>query len=180
MTVLEYGRRVVLENLQNAYACEVNARARYLAWASRADTEGLLGPANLFRAAAAAEEVHANTQAAILRSLGCEPAEKPESPKVLSTRENLAEAVRGEMQEHDVLYPKCIAEAHGNVTILRTFRLAMQAEANHAQLFAKALRGLQAGKVSRFYKVCSRCGYTSDRLRLVRCPACGLERDEAV
>lgn len=47
-----------LQNLQTALNGERNAHARYLAFAEEADQEGYEAVASLFRAAAAAEEVH--------------------------------------------------------------------------------------------------------------------------
>ncbi|MBM3302216.1 MAG: rubrerythrin family protein, partial [Deltaproteobacteria bacterium] len=47
------------ENLKQAYAGECQASVRYLAFAEKADEEGLPGAARLFRAAARAEMVHA-------------------------------------------------------------------------------------------------------------------------
>ena len=47
------------ENLQNAFAGESQANRKYLAFAKKAEEEGMLQVAKLFRAAAEAETVHA-------------------------------------------------------------------------------------------------------------------------
>ena len=49
-----------LDNLQEAFNGESNANARYLAFAQKADEDGYGEVASLFRAAAKAEEIHAN------------------------------------------------------------------------------------------------------------------------
>ena len=48
------------ENLMSAFAGESQANRKYLAFAAAADKEGLHQVAKLFRAAAAAETVHAH------------------------------------------------------------------------------------------------------------------------
>ena len=55
------------ENLLAAFAGESQANRKYLAFAKQADKEGLPQVAKLFRAAAAAETVHAHAH---LRSAG--------------------------------------------------------------------------------------------------------------
>ncbi len=50
-----------LDNLQTAYNGECNASARYLAFAKKAEAEDYGEEATLFRAAARAEQVHAET-----------------------------------------------------------------------------------------------------------------------
>ncbi|MCC7573894.1 MAG: rubrerythrin family protein, partial [Candidatus Methanofastidiosum sp.] len=55
------------KNLMEAFAGESQANRKYLAFASKADQEGYPGVAKLFRAAAAAETVHAHAH---LRALG--------------------------------------------------------------------------------------------------------------
>ena len=61
-----------LDNLQAAYNGESNAHARYLAFAEKADQEQFGEVASLFRAAAKAEETHANNTAGEHRDSGCE------------------------------------------------------------------------------------------------------------
>ena len=48
-----------ISNLLMAYEGEINAHARYKAYAAKAESEGLIGAASLFRAAARAEQIHA-------------------------------------------------------------------------------------------------------------------------
>jgi rubrerythrin len=68
------------ENLKNAFAGEAQANRRYLAFARRAEEEGLPQEARLFRATAEAETIHALNH---IRILG----------EVKSTAENLNAAV---------------------------------------------------------------------------------------
>ncbi|MCJ7774401.1 MAG: rubrerythrin family protein, partial [Desulfobacterales bacterium] len=48
------------DNLKEAFAGESQANRKYLAFAKNSDTEGFKQVAKLFRAAAAAETVHAH------------------------------------------------------------------------------------------------------------------------
>src|SRR5271157_4058600 len=78
-----------LDNLQAAYNGESNANARYLIFARKADEEGYGKVASLFRAAAKAEEIHANNHAAVIEKMGGVPVLNLEPTDVKSTRENL-------------------------------------------------------------------------------------------
>ncbi len=62
-----------LDNIQTAFNGESNARARYLAFAERADQEGYGEVASLFRAAAKAEEIHAASHAVVIKKMGGTP-----------------------------------------------------------------------------------------------------------
>ena len=62
-----------VENLQTAFDGESNANAKYLAFAKKADEEGYLMVASLFRAAARAEEIHKNNHADVIKKMGAEP-----------------------------------------------------------------------------------------------------------
>ena len=71
------------ENLKEAFAGESQANRKYLAFAKQADMEGYPQAAKLFRAAAAAETVHAHAH---LRAMG----------GIGNTVENLKGAISGE------------------------------------------------------------------------------------
>jgi rubrerythrin len=163
-----------LENLQEAYNGESNARVRYLAFAEKADEEGYAPVASLFRAAARAEEIHANNHAAVIRKKGAEPKRVIVDPVVLSTQENLQEAIAGESYERDVMYPAFIevAEADKDAAAVRTFQHALEAEAEHAKLYALALNNLAKSAAKVTYYVCPVCGYTTPKLDFERCPVC--------
>jgi rubrerythrin len=55
------------QNLQDAFAGESQANRKYLAFAKKADKEGYAQVARLFRAAAAAETVHATSLKTCIR-----------------------------------------------------------------------------------------------------------------
>ena len=60
-------------NLQEAFAGESQANRKYLAFAKKAETEGYGQIAKLFRAAAAAETVHANAHLRAMNGIKTSP-----------------------------------------------------------------------------------------------------------
>ena len=105
------------DNLQAAFAGESQANRKYLAFAAKADAEGHPQIAKLFRAAAAAETVHAHAH---LRVMG----------GVKDTKQNLQAAIEGEGYEFKEMYPGFIkeAEAEGNKAAVISFRNANAVE----------------------------------------------------
>ena len=173
-----------LANLQAAYNGESNAHAKYLIYAERADAEGYGAVASLFRAAAHAEEIHANNHAKVIRSMGAEPEATIETPEVGTTADNLTAAIDGETYERDNMYPEFLAaaRAEGNRDALQTFNYAKTAEAEHAKYYAEALANLEslAGSDAVTYWVCSVCGYTTTIIDFTKCPSCFESKDNYV
>lgn len=147
------------ENLKTSFAGESQANRKYLAFAKKADEEGLKGVAKLFRAAAEAETIHAFSQ---LNALGM----------VNTTAENLKAAIEGETHEFTVMYPGFIAEAEasGEKSALRVFNLANEAEKSHAELYQKALDALEKNAD---YYLCGICGFIQEGNAPDKCPVCG-------
>ena len=151
------------EDLKAAFAGESQANRKYLAFAKKAEQDGLPGVARLFRAAAAAETVHANNH---LRAMG----------GIKSTTENLKEAIEGEYYEFTKMYPDFIndAKTEENRSAERTFNLANDVEKIHHKLYQKALEVVENGKDLEdgpIY-VCSVCGYTHEGEPPDQCPVC--------
>ncbi|HUV87716.1 MAG TPA: rubrerythrin family protein [bacterium] len=122
------------ENLNAAFAGESEANRKYLAFAEKAEKDGFPEVARLFRAGAEAETVHAMAH---LRQLKA----------VKSTAENLEAAKAGETYEYTEMYPPMVkeAEAEGSPAAL-TFKYALAAEERHANLYARALEAVKAGR----------------------------------
>lgn len=171
-----------LENLQAAYNGESNAHSRYLAFAQKADQEQYGEIASLFRAAAKAESIHAANHAAVIKKLGGTPEAKIETLAVKSTRENLRAAIQGETYERDTMYPEFLknARSEGKREAVRTFNLALMAEAEHATLYSEALNNLANLKNTKAkdYYVCTICGFTSAKLDYSKCPSCFSHKDK--
>jgi rubrerythrin len=149
------------KNLQEAFAGESQANRKYLAFAKQADLEGYPQAAKLFRAAAAAETVHAHAH---LRAMG----------GIRKTVENLKEALSGEIHEFKKMYPGMIeaAKEEGHKEAERSFTYANAVEEVHANLYQKALDSLGNSKPVDYY-VCSVCGYTCENEPPDTCPVCG-------
>ncbi len=172
---LSAGASTTLQNLQIAFNGESNAHARYLAFAQKADQEGYLQAAVLFRAAARAEEIHAANHAVVIKKLGATPQAKIEKAEVKSTLENLQAAIKGETYEKDVMYPDFLKQARveKNKDAIQTFNFAKGAEVEHAKLYTLASKDLPGMKVANVrYYVCSVCGYTVKKIDFEKCPAC--------
>ena len=152
------------ENLQAAFAGESQANRKYLAFATKAEAEGWPQIARLFRAAAAAETVHAHAH---LRTMG----------GICDTKKNLQEAIAGEAHEFQSMYPAFIAEAEaeGHKGALVSFRNANAVEKTHHALYSQALAALEAGRDldSAAIYVCDVCGHTAVGEAPDKCPVCG-------
>jgi rubrerythrin len=172
-----------LANLQAAYEGESNATVKYTAFAIKAEVEGYLRAATLFRAAARAEQVHAAHHARIIKKLGGTPTAIIHPPEVNGTRENLEAAKAGEEYERDVMYPDFVnqAQAAGQKEAVRSFDLAMKAEAVHAKLYGAALADLEGQKVATIFYVCLICGEVTDKPEdTEHCPICGAVKEKFI
>ena len=148
------------QNLAEAFAGESQANRKYLAFAKKAEREGYSQAAKLFRAAAAAETVHAHAH---LRAMD----------GIRSTKENLEEALAGETHEFKNMYPVMIeaAKAENEKAAERSFTFANEVEKVHAALYKKALSKLEEPEETDYY-VCSVCGYTCEGTPPDNCPVC--------
>jgi rubrerythrin len=148
------------QNLKDAFAGESQANRKYLAFAEKADKEGYPQVARLFRAAAAAETVHAHSHLRALKGIG-------------ATADNLEEAIAGESHEFKNMYPAMIedAKAEDHKAALRSFEYANAVEKVHAGLYQKAFDNLDNQEVTDIY-VCSVCGYTCEGEAPDECPVC--------
>lgn len=148
------------KDLADAFAGESQANRKYLAFAAKAEKEGMKQVAKLFRAAAEAETVHAHNH---LRAIG----------GIGSTAENLKAAIGGETYEFENMYPQMIedAKAEGDKNAEKTFNYANEVEKVHAELFKKAAEQLDKLEEKDIY-VCKVCGNTVEGEPPDKCPIC--------
>ncbi|SHJ29128.1 rubrerythrin family protein [Parasporobacterium paucivorans] len=154
-----------LENLMEAFAGESQANRKYLAYSKKAEKDGYINAAKLFRAASDAETLHALKHFEV-------------AGKVATTADNLKDAVAGETHEYKEMYPDHvrIAEEEGNKAALTSFMYAMKAEEVHARLYQEALENMdQAEEV--FYYLCPVCG-NIEKSRPDKCSICGVMGDK--
>jgi rubrerythrin len=149
-----------IQNLKAAFAGESQANRKYLAFAEKAEKDGYLQVARLFRAAAEAETVHALNHLKALKAIG-------------ATADNLKEAIAGETAEFLKMYPAMIkdAQAEGHKEALRSFEFANAVEQTHAQLYQKALDNLEKKELVDIF-VCTVCGHTVEGEPPDQCPVC--------
>lgn len=154
------------ENLMEAFAGESQANMKYRAFAGKAEKEGFINIAKLFRTTAEAERIHAEGHLKALEKVG-------------STAENLKEAISGETHEFSDMYPPMLeqAEKEGHKA-KRMFNFAVKAEAVHAALYQKALEAVASGKdldEVNFY-LCPVCGHIEFGQPPEKCPICGAKK----
>lgn len=150
-----------LDNLMEAFAGESQANRKYLAYSGKAEKEGKLNAAKLFKAASDAETIHALKHFEVAGKVG-------------GTADNLKDAVAGETHEYRDMYPGFVklAEAEGNKAALRTFEFAMKAEKVHAGLYQEALDKLDETEEV-FYYLCPVCGNIEKSVP-EKCSICGV------
>jgi len=157
------------ENLAAAFAGESQANRKYLAFAKKAEADGFAQIAKLFRAAAAAETVHAHAHLRVIGGVG-------------ATAENLQAAIDGEGYEFKNMYPGFVEEAQkeSNRAAEVTFKTAMAVEQIHHGLYSEALAAVQSGidLFSAPIYVCEACGNTVIGEVPDTCPICGVPREK--
>ena len=156
-----------LDNLMAAFAGESQANRKYLAYSKHAEKDGKVNAAKLFKAASAAEEIHAQKHFEV-------------AGKILTTEENLQDAVEGETYEFETMYPEFlqVAEEEGNKAAIRTFKYALEAEKVHAMLYKEALANVNETEEI-FYYLCPVCG-NIEKYVPEKCSICNVAGDKFI
>jgi len=156
-----------IDNLMEAFAGESQANRKYLAYAKKAEKEGNINAAKLFKAASDAETLHALKHFEV-------------AGKIASTADNLKDAVIGETHEYKDMYPDFVkeAEAAGNKAALMSFTFAMKAEEVHAKLYQEALENLDQTEEI-FYYLCPVCG-NIEKFQPEKCSICNVSGEKFV
>jgi len=157
-----------IENLKAAYNGESTASAKYAEFAERAKSEGFDTVAVMFLATSKAESIHAANHLKVLEKLG----EKISGPQVgsftvLTTAENLQDAIKGETYEVETMYPGFIslAKTEKSSDAVKSFTWALDTEKKHQMFYKTALAALQGGgekSLPAKWFVCPVCGNTYD------------------
>ncbi len=163
-----------MENMQAAFKGETTASAKYTAFSKKADEEGYFQIALLFKAAAVAENIHANNHKIIIERAGKETPEITPEFTVKTTKENLEDAIEGESYEFFTMYPEFIKNANkaGNYMSQISLTYAYKVEEKHRDLYLKALEALENNNVQSLpsvYFLCPTCGNTYDSVAPKRC-----------
>lgn len=155
------------KDLKEAFSGESQANRKYIAFAEKAERDGFPQIAKVFKAAAAAETVHAHNH---LRAMG----------GIKSTVENVKEAINGEHYEFTKMYPEFLKDANqeDHKQAIRTFDYANQVEKLHHELYNKALEAAEKGEdlEEKEMYICPVCGYTHEGDPPETCPVCGAKK----
>ncbi len=141
-------------NLQAAFAGESQARNKYTYYASKAEKDGYVQIAELFKETAKNEQEHAKIWFKLLQG-----------GEIPSTKQNLSDAADGENYEWTDMYASFAKEAReeGFDKIAYLFEAVANIEKEHEQRFRKLLENVENGLV--FSKegdvvwICSNCGH---------------------
>jgi rubrerythrin len=155
-----------IENLKAAYNGESTASAKYSAFAGKAKAEGFDTVAIMFTAISKSEAIHAANHMNVLLMLG----EKTEGLvigkfDVLSTKENLADAIKGEKYEVEIMYPDFIRTAKKEKCAegIKSFTRAFSTEKKHLEFYSDALASINGPgeiTIAAGWFVCPVCGNT--------------------
>jgi rubrerythrin len=150
--------------LKEAFAGESQANRKYQAFAAKADKEGYTQAAKLFRAASAAEAVHANNHLKAMKA-------------IQSTPKNLKAAISGEDHEYESMYPEMIetAKVEKQKEAEMSFHDANEVEKVHSKLFNKLLATQGKSTETYPYYVCPICGNTVEKEPPAKCQVCGTD-----
>jgi rubrerythrin len=161
-------------NLQTAFDNEINAKERYLAAAKQADREGYPYVAQLFRACARAEQVHADQHVHAIAVSGGEARALLQRLSIGTTPENLRVATDLETYEATQLYPALLAKARAEhlPAAVRSIGFALAAEREHVRLLTAAQQTLDQRLAVRTFFVCPGCGRTVETRDARQCPNC--------
>ena len=157
------------QNLLKAFTGESQASNRYTNAALQASKEGHEHIAEFFNGIANQEKIHAEHFFACLDDTPPEiTATSPATDSILSTEENLKNAIAGEHNEWANIYPECarIANEEGFIDIAQLFINIASAEKQHEKRYLGFLKSLNDDLSSiqgstAVQWCCRNCGFVS-------------------
>jgi rubrerythrin len=150
----------IQKNIARAYAEESKGADRIAAFVLQAEKEGYPHLARLFRAVSNAKSVHSRRFRILLRG------------KIGETRENLEEAVRGEIRAVEEAYPAMVEEAReGTKAVKKAFIQSRETDNEHALLLKQAMDAVKVDQEHTYY-VCRICGHIHLDEIPENCPIC--------
>ena len=165
-------RSMTEEDLKAAFAGESQAHVKYMVFSEEAQKEGKPKLANVFRAIAKAELIHAKNH---LRALG----------GIKKSEENIAAAYNGENYEIEEMYPVFheVAKFQNEKEAQRSTYYALEAEKIHREIYKKAKELDASGKDfdGETVYICPVCGHTHVGAEAPdKCPVCGCVKDKYI
>jgi len=168
-----------LQNLINSYAGESQARERYTIYSKIAKNEGYEQIAQVFLDTAENEREHGKLFFKEIGGLALGHVDSGYPFEIGSTLENLDSAMRGEAEEHDILYLKgeenAKEEGFDNISLL--FAHIRTVEKHHSERYGVLLNALKEKIVfSRDRETewqCRKCGFiVKAKSAPQKCPLC--------
>ncbi len=155
------------ENLKAAFAEESQRNRRYYFYAKKAEQEGYIQIAKMFRAFSDSENIHVSNH---FKRFG----------GIKSTNENIEGSLKDENTAFQTVYPKYLEQANqeGEESAAWSFEKAGKVEQVHSNLLIKASEAINSNKdlPQLEYYVCSVCGNTVENSAPEICPICGAPR----
>ena len=160
------------EDLKAAFAGESQAHVKYMIFSEEAEKEGKPKLANIFKAIAKAELIHAKNH---LKALG----------GIKNSGENILAAYNGENYEIEEMYPVFneTAKFQNEKEAQRSTHYALEAEKIHRDIYKKAKELFDAGKDfdGETVYICPVCGHTHvGKEAPDKCPVCGCHKDKYI
>jgi len=151
--------------LKSAFDGEAKAALRLKVYAEKADSEGYIQIAKLFRAVAASEGIHGTRALKTLREIG-------------STEDNLAASFESEENVAKAAYNRFIKEATeaGDKEAALFFTQSRDVEETHAKLYKDALSSMASDRGIDYF-ICGVCGYVAQENIPDECPVCRARKD---
>jgi rubrerythrin len=176
-----------IEGLKAAYTGESTASSKYAKFAQKAREEGYDTIAVMFEATSKAEAIHAENHKIVLEKLGV-TLEAPVIGEftVLTTAENLVDAIKGETYEFTTMYSGFLqsAETEKVADAKKSFTWAMDTEKKHNEFYQKALNAINAGSektLSVSWAVCPVCGNTFEAASVpAQCDFCMTPKEKFI
>ncbi|MDZ4163765.1 MAG: rubrerythrin family protein [Smithellaceae bacterium] len=149
------------ESLVQAFAGEAKAAVRLKVFADKAQEEGYLQIARLFRVIAFSEEIHGARALRLLK-------------EIKGTEENLSASFDTETRVSGVAYDGFLreAEAEGESAAALFFSQSRDVEEVHGKLYKDAMGDLMEERETDYF-VCDVCGFVAERGAPDECPVCG-------
>ncbi|WP_318249230.1 rubrerythrin family protein [Geoglobus acetivorans] len=159
------------DNLKNAFSGESQASIKYRIFSEVAKEKGLKNLARVFEAFSFSEFVHAKNH---LKALKEKEIEDP--------LKNIDEAIRGETHEIETMYPEFYDTAirENRKRAATSFRWALEAEKEHAEVYRKLRVLVESGRDKAFddrIYVCPNCGYIFTGTPPEICPLCSISKE---
>ncbi len=165
-------RKMTEEDLRVAFAGESQAHVKYMIFSEEAGKEGKPKLANVFKAIAMAELIHAKNH---LRALG----------DIKKSDDNILAAYGGEDYEIEEMYPvfNSVAKFQNEKEAERSTHYALEAEKIHREIYKKAKGLIDSGSDfdGETLYVCPICGHTHVGSEAPdKCPVCGCAKNKYI